>query len=99
MRKIKRIQPLPFALFQALLAAHIGLLLGFLYSFGGLIYDLFLDQGINTGTGLAFFALLGMPLILAAGGFCLGLLEALLYNIFAKWHGGISFPKNFIGLK
>ena len=97
MKKIKRIQPLPFALFQSQLTAHLGLLLGVLYSFGGLIYDLFFDQGLNIGTGLAFFALLGMPFLLAIGGFFWGLVEAILYNVFAKWHGGISLPKNFIG--
>jgi len=95
MKKIKRILPFPFAKLQAILAAHLGLLLGIFYAFGGLIYDLLTTHSVNLGTGLAFLALLGMPLLLAIGGFFLGLLEALLYNVFSRWYGGISYRKDF----
>jgi len=37
-----------------------------------------------------FGALVGMPVIFATFGFILGLVEALLYNLFAKWFGGIE---------
>ena len=41
-------------------------------------------------TALAFFALLGVPLTFAACGFALGLVEALLYNLFASRLGGMD---------
>ena len=49
-----------------------GLALGLLYSLGGLIID-FTTTGLNTGTALAFLALIGMPLIFSAIGFLIGL--------------------------
>jgi hypothetical protein len=51
--------------------AYLGLGLGVLYSFGGLVYDL-TTTGLNLGTALAFGALVGMPLIFAVIGFTLG---------------------------
>lgn len=51
--------------------AWIGLGCGVVYSVGGLISDL-LTTGLNRGTALAFGALLGMPLALAALGFLAG---------------------------
>ncbi|QDU41385.1 hypothetical protein Mal4_57520 [Maioricimonas rarisocia] len=62
--------------------AFVGLALGLLYSFGGLIHDL-LTVGLNAGTALAFLALVGMPLIFAVPGFLGGLLVSL-------FHGGMS---------
>jgi hypothetical protein len=38
---------------------------------------------------LAFGALIGMPIIFATFGFIVGLIEAFLYNLFARWFGGI----------
>jgi len=60
-----------------------------LLQFGGAIYDA-LTIGLNLGTALAFFALIGMPISYAAFGFLLGLIEAFLYNLFTKWFGGIE---------
>lgn len=80
---------LPFAKFQAVLMSLIGLIAGILYSFGGLIYDVF-TVGLNVGTALAFLALLGMPVMFAAFGFMAGLIEAFLYNLFAGWFGGME---------
>lgn len=67
--------------FQALLLMPIGFLCAFFYSFGGLIYDLIYAGGFNSGTLMAFLSLLGMPLIFAVGGYCLGCLEAAIYNL------------------
>jgi hypothetical protein len=39
---------------------------------------------------LAFGALIGMPIIFATFGFIVGLIEAFLYNLFARWFGGIE---------
>jgi hypothetical protein len=64
MAKLKKIKVLSFAIFQAVLVSLIGLIAGILYSFGGLIYDVF-TIGLNFGTALAFLALIGMPITFA----------------------------------
>lgn len=103
MARIKKIPIFPFARFQAALAALLGLLAGIIYSFGGLIVDAAVTlnwispsiadtPGLSHGTILAFGALFGMPLIAGVGGFFLGILEALLYNIFSKWFDTIQKP-------
>jgi len=46
--------------------------------------------GLSYGTVLAFGALIGMPIIFAFFGFILGFVEAVLYNLFARWLGGVE---------
>lgn len=98
MDKIKRIGIISLAKFQAILGTFIGLACGILYSVGGLIIDLAVTMGwisstetpgLSLGTLLAFGALIGMPMILMLAGFLLGLVEAVLYNFYAKWFGGL----------
>jgi len=95
----KKIKVFAFAKFQAVLMALLGLLAGMIYSFGGLIIDVSVSldwmthsstPGLSYGTILAFGALLGMPLIFAVVGFIGGILEAILFNLFAKWLSKIS---------
>jgi hypothetical protein len=101
MRKIKKIGVLSFAKFQAALAGLIGMVCGILYSFGGLIIDVLVSlailspismetPGLSYGTVLAFGALIGIPIIFMIAGFFIGLIEAMLYNIFARWFGGLK---------
>lgn len=99
MEKLKKIKVFSFARFQAFLMALVGLLAGTLYSFGGLIYDALVSYGwvtsastpgLGYGTILAFGALIGMPIIFATSGFIVGLIEAILYNLFARWFGGVK---------
>lgn len=85
----KKLSVITVAKFQAVLAAYLGLFAGIIYSFGGLIYDLF-TTGLNWGTLMAFGALIGMPLVFGALGAVLGVVEAILFNIFARWFGGID---------
>ena len=84
---------------QAVFLALAGLIAGIVYSFGGALYDVLVSigwitsgstPGVGYGTALEFFALLGMPIIFAAIGFLTGLIEAILYNLFARWPGGIE---------
>jgi hypothetical protein len=89
-RTINRVGILSLAKMQALLLSFLGLIAGILYSLGGLIYDVYNTGGVNIGTALAFLALIGMPLIFAIFGFVVGIFEAILYNVFAKWFGGIE---------
>ena len=97
--KNKKIKLLSFAKFRTIIFAIVGLIAGILYSFGGLIIDALVSFGWITnqetpgssyGTVLAFGALIGMPVIFAAMGFAIAVLEALLYNIFSLWLGGIE---------
>ena len=84
---------------QTVVFGLLGLLAGILYSFGGLLIDTLVTigwitssetPGLSYGTILAFGALLGMPIIFAVVGFVVGIIGAILYNIFAKWFGGID---------
>ena len=90
MAKLKRIGVLSSSKLLAVLMAFIGLIAGMLYSFGGAIYDVLTTGSVNLGTALAFLALIGMPIIFAMFGFIVGLIEAFLYNLFAKWFSGIE---------
>ena len=76
MPKLRRIGVLFSAKLQAILMAFIGLIAGILYSFGGAIYELFTGT-LNSGTALAFFALIGMPAMFAAFGFVAGFAAAI----------------------
>jgi len=96
---MKKIRILSFAIFQAVMASLLGLLAGILYSFGGLAIDTLVSigwisspstPGLSFGTVLAFGALIGIPIIFAAFGFVLGLIEAFLFNILARWFGWIN---------
>ena len=100
MNKKNKINPLIFAKFQAILFGLIGLLLGIIYSFGGLILDIlvslnWLDTeetlGLGYGTLLAFGAIIIIPLLGILIGFVTGILEAFLYNIWIMW-----FPSTYV---
>ena len=78
---MKKIKIFPFAIFQAILTTVIGLLIGLLYSFGGLVIDILVSlewiittetPGLSYGTILAFGALIGMPIIFGLVGFLIG---------------------------
>ncbi len=85
MKPYKKLLPFELGKFQALLLGLFGILLGIVYSFGGLIYDLITTHTVNFGTLLAFQALLAMPIIFGTFGFFLGIIEAFLYNLVAKY--------------
>ena len=77
----------------------VGLIAGILYSFGGAIYDVLVSKewitsastpGVGWGTALAFLALIAMPIMFATFGFIAGVLGAFLYNLVARWVGGIE---------
>ena len=89
MAKLKRLGVFFSAKLQAIQMASVGLIAGILYAFGGFFYELFTGT-LNSGTALAFGALLGMPATFAAFGFVAGAIGALLYNLVAGWFGGIE---------
>lgn len=89
MPKLKRLGVLFFAKLQGIVMAFVGLMAGILYSFGGAIYEL-VTGTLNSGTALAFFALIGMPISFGLVGFVAGAIQASLYNFLAKRFGGIE---------
>ena len=65
-------KPLPTSVQRPLLVGVIvGLVLGAIYSVGGFVIDL-MGPGLNTGTALAFLALIGMPVIFGTAGLLIG---------------------------
>ena len=90
MARLKKIRIFSLAKLQGILFSYVGLFCGILYSFGGFIYDLAITGSLNLGTALAFFALIGMPLIFASFGFIVGLILAVLYNLFSRLFGGAN---------
>lgn len=101
MKKLKKIAVFSFAKFQAVLFALVGMVCGILYFFGGLIMDALVTMGmlssesmttsgLSLGTLLAFGALIGIPIMFGIAGFLTGILEAVLYNLIAKWFGGLK---------
>ena len=89
MTALTHIGVLTVAMLTAALMAGIGFVCGVLYSVVGFFIDLF-GPGLNYGTVLAFGALIGMPVLFAAFGFVAGAVGALVYNLFAKWFGGVE---------
>jgi len=94
MAKLKRIGVLFSAKLNTIVMAVAGLIAGILYAFGGFFYELFTNT-LNTGTALAFGALIGMPLTFAVFGFFAGGIGALVYNVLARKLGGIEIEMDF----
>ena len=75
----------------------VGFLCGLFYSVGGFLIDALVSMeflssapGLSYGTLLAFGALIGMPLLLGAAGFLLGLVAGLLFNGCLKGINGLQ---------
>ena len=71
-----------------------GIVLGILYGIGGLIAAPFLllaafagREGVFGGIALAVL----LPIIYAVAGFIGGIIGAAIYNLVAKWTGGLEF--------
>jgi hypothetical protein len=93
MAKSKKIKVFQYTKVLTIGFAFLGLVLGVLYSFGGLIIDALVSlewinsnetPGLSYGTILAFGALVGIPAIGAAFGFITGIIGAFLYNFTLK---------------
>ena len=89
MAKVRRLGTLFSAKLQAIQWACAGFVAGVAYSVGGFLYELFTGT-LNSGTLLAFMALIGMPIVFAAFGFVAGAVGAVLYNLAVKGFGGIE---------
>lgn len=89
-RRIKRIAPLQLGKMLAVLYGIMGLLfLPLFLIMSGVAAQVPAEQRVGImafGMGFALF----MPIMYAAMGFVFGALGALLYNVVAKWIGGIE---------
>ena len=89
MRRLKRIGVLSAGLHIGAVMGVVGLLAGIFYSVGGFIVDL-ATIGLNPGTWMAFGALVAMPALFAAAGCLFGAGFAAIYNLVARWFGGME---------
>ena len=89
MAKLTRLGVLFSAKLLGIAMTVAGMIAGILYAFGGAFYELFTGT-LNTGTVLAFGALIGMPVIFGVVGLVAGAVVALLDNFAVKWFGGIE---------
>lgn len=83
MARLQRIGVMFTAKLAALSMGVLGMIAGIFYSVGGFFLELF-TSSLNTGTALAFLALIVMPLLFAASGFFAGAIVASIYNFSAK---------------
>ena len=83
MTRITRLSAISLAKLLGLMMAALGFLTGVLYSFGGFLVELSTGT-LNSGTALAFLALIGMPLLFGLTGLVTGLVLAPLYNVLAR---------------
>ena len=88
-KKTTNINIIELARFHAFVMTILGLGAGILYSVGGAVYD-YNTTGLNTGTALAFLALIGMPLLFGTLGVIVGLIEGIIFNIFAPMVKGMK---------
>ncbi len=75
----------------------------FIYALGGLIGGLFfllislVTHNTSTANSSTFFLIMGIgapivfPILYGIGGFVIGAMTAFLYNLTAKWTGGLEF--------
>lgn len=81
MKKTKRID-LNVAMFvQTRVMGAIGILAVLTYSVLGLVHDI-TEAQLSLGTAIAFFSLIGMPILFAAFGAISAIVGGLIYNLF-----------------
>ena len=86
MLKLEKVAIFSLATPFAIAMTFLGLIAGVAYALIGAIYDLFNNQ-LGIGTFLAFFAIVGMPIIFAIFGFIIGFIGALLNNLVVNLFG------------
>ena len=91
--ELKRIGPLSLAKIYGLIGVVVGLITGILYAgFGAQIKDAALSQGVQVSAlvDLGALAIIAAPIGYGIGFFIVGGVAALLYNLLAKWIGGVE---------
>ena len=91
MKTIKNVNPFSIAKISGLITGSMGLIFGFFFTFFSLFgmilsRDGFMARSMIFGMGAVIF----IPVLYGILGFLVGLLMGALYNILAKWVGGIE---------
>ena len=97
MFKLKKIRPLSLAKVSTIAMAIFGLIMGIIYALLGnllskLPADALAQAGLTSGTSFIFgpLAIILLPIFYAILGFLSGLVGAWIYNLTAKWVGGVE---------
>jgi len=88
--ELKKIDIMSTGKFFAVLYAIVGFFLGILLAVGGSTMSSMIP-GLSMMRGVGFVAIIVAPIFYAIVGFINGVITAFLYNIVAKWVGGIKF--------
>tara|TARA_Y100000034_G_scaffold130083_1_gene187703 strand:+ start:510 stop:803 length:294 start_codon:yes stop_codon:yes gene_type:complete len=90
--ELKRISPLPFAKVSALLGAIMGLIFGLIiFSLSKLIANSQTPELASIAfANASAMVIITLPIFYGIFGFLFGLISAVLYNLVAKWVGGIN---------
>ncbi|HJX70701.1 MAG TPA: DUF3566 domain-containing protein [Bacteroidales bacterium] len=89
MKEIKRMDVLSVGKIYALTMAIIGFIAGIIIALIGGAITTF-DRPGMWGAGLGIASIIILPIVYAIFGFLLGIIGAALYNLIAKWVGGIK---------
>ena len=88
--KLKKIGILSAGLISGIIYAAFGLLIGlFFAAFGGIVASL-AEEGAGGILGFGAFSIIIFPIMYGVMGFIAGIISALLYNLAAKWTGGLE---------
>ncbi|PIN75123.1 hypothetical protein COV18_05215 [Candidatus Woesearchaeota archaeon CG10_big_fil_rev_8_21_14_0_10_37_12] len=88
MRELRKLGVLSAAKVHALICAIFGLVIGVVYAVVGAVAGVTGGSGLLAGLGL--LAIIVLPVLYAIFGFIGGLIVAAIYNIVARWIGGIE---------
>ncbi len=89
MQKLKKLGVLSVAKLQAVIMAVFGLVIGIFYAtLGPLMRAVTGSPAMSSQLGV--LAIIILPIFYGILGFVFGAIGALLYNLFAKWLGGIE---------
>ncbi len=90
MAKIKRVNVLSLGKLLAIINAVLGLVMGFLVTVGALT-GVDMSQGqVPADSLIQKFAIIYFPVLYAVGGFLGGILTAAVFNLAAKYFGGLE---------
>lgn len=90
--RIRSLNTLQYGLVLGLIYGIFGLLAGiFWIPFAAMMATMPMSRiGMMPGAGIGIFAIILFPILYFIGGFIFGIILAALYNLIARWTGGIE---------